>query len=249
MWRSGGSRDSYDEAMSEEQAIQVNFGKAIPLFPLESAVLLPQQVLPLHIFEPRYRQMIETALDGSGQIAMAVFRSKEWKLQYHARPPLRPAVCVGQIMQHEKLADGRYNILLQGVCRARIVREMAPQEGLLFRQAMLEPVGIDPEADEQLFGVRERLADMLEEGRLTQLKNGPWVLERFRDEEIPTTVLLELAAFALPIRRETKYTLLAEGDAAERAHIVEVEMRELARLMELATQQHPEDWPKGCSWN
>ncbi len=242
--------------MAEEHAIQVNFGKPIPIFPLDGVVLLPQQVLPLHVFEPRYRQMIEHALDGSGQIAMAVFEGTDWKQQYHARPPLRPAVCVGQIMQHERLPDGRYNVLLQGVCRARITREIAPDDMMteehgprLYREAMLEPVGVEGDAETQLYGVRERLGELIDEGRLTELKNGGWVLERVRDDEIPTAVLLELVAFALPIRREVKYRLLAEGDAGERAGIVEDELRELVRLVMLSAHQHAGEWPKGCSWN
>ena len=58
--------------MPDEVSIRVNFNKPIPLFPLDSVVLLPQQVMPLHIFEPRYRQMVDEALDSVGQIAMAV---------------------------------------------------------------------------------------------------------------------------------------------------------------------------------
>jgi len=130
-------------AVSEETSIQVNFGRPIPIFPLDAVTLLPQQVLPLHVFEPRYRQMVDQALDGAGQIAMAVFEGEEWKDDYHGRPALRPAVCVGQIVQHEKLFDGRYNLLLQGVCRARIIEEMAPDGERLYRVAMLEPVGLD----------------------------------------------------------------------------------------------------------
>src|SRR5580765_1551354 len=110
--------------MSEETTISVNFGKPMPIFPLNSVVLLPHGVLPLHVFEDRYRQMVGDALDGSGQIAMAVFEGADWKQEYHCRPPVRPAVCVGQIIQHHKLPDGRYNIALQGICRARILQEL-----------------------------------------------------------------------------------------------------------------------------
>ncbi|MBL9032527.1 MAG: LON peptidase substrate-binding domain-containing protein [Phycisphaerae bacterium] len=235
--------------MSDESAIQVNFGKPMPLFPLDSAVLLPQQVLPLHIFEPRYRQMVEHALDGAGQIAMAVFRGKAWKSNYHGRPPLRPAVCVGQIVQHERLPDGRYNLILQGVCRARIAEELPPDQHRLYRAARLEPVGVEPQDENKLFGVRERLAELLGEGPLTRLTNADWVMDRIRDEDIPTAVVLELVSFALPTNREAKYKLLAESDAAARAVIVEHELLGLRELLHRAAAQHPERWPKGVSWN
>jgi uncharacterized protein len=124
------------------ESVHVNFGKPIPLFPLDSVTLLPQQVLPLHIFEPRYRQMIEHALDGAGLVAMAIFEGADWKSEYHGRPPIKPIVCVGHIVQHEKTPDGRYNLLLQGVCRARILRELPPSEDRLYRAGYLEPFGV-----------------------------------------------------------------------------------------------------------
>lgn len=235
--------------MAEETSIQVNFGRPMPLFPLDSAALLPQQVVHLHIFEPRYRQMIEHVLDANGQFAVAVFRGDRWKQEYHGRPPLRPAVCIGQIVQHEKLEDGRYNLLVQGVCRARILEEMPADEEMLYRAARLEPVGIDPEEEQKLYGLRERLTELLTDGPLTQLAAAEWVVERIQNSEIPTPVVLELVGFALSTRRETRYRLLAEADASERAEIVEQELLDLQHLIRLASAQHPEQWPKGCSWN
>jgi uncharacterized protein len=240
--------------MAEETSIQVNFARPVPLFPLDSAVLLPQQVLPLHIFEPRYVQMVERVLDGPGQFAVAVFRGEHWKQEYHARPPLMPAVCLAQIVQHERLDDGRYNILVQGVCRARILDEVpspASEVGpeRLYRVASLEPVGIDPEEETKLYGVRERLTELLEEGPLVQLTHAEWVVERIRNGDIPTGVVLELVSFALPTRRETRYRLLEEGDAGERAEIISRELSGLRRLIALARAQRPEEWPKGVSWN
>ncbi|MFM9995855.1 MAG: LON peptidase substrate-binding domain-containing protein [Phycisphaerales bacterium] len=235
--------------MSDSAPIQVNFGKPMPLFPLDTAALLPQQVLHLHIFEPRYRQMVERALDGAGQFAMAVFAGDDWKKQYHGRPPIKPAVCIGQIVQHEKQPDGCYNLLLQGVCRARVVEESPPDQGRLYREAMLEPVGVDEAEETKLYGVRERFRELLTEGPLTKLAAAEIMVEKIDDEEIPTGVILDLVAFAIPARREVRYRLLAEGDAGERAECVETEMLHLRRVIEVAATQHPEEWPKGCSWN
>jgi uncharacterized protein len=250
--------------MADETSIQVNFARPIPLFPLQAAALLPQQVLPLHIFEPRYVQMVEHVLDGTGQFAMAVFEGEDWKQTYHGRPPIRPAVCLAQIVQHERLepAGGeadegsmpRYNLLVQGVCRARIVNEMpaATSESgpsRLYRMAKLAPVGIDPEEEAKLFGLREKLTELLEDGPLTRLTHADWVIERIRNEEIPTSIILELVSFALPTSQETRYRLLAEGDAGERAEILAGELQGLQSLIRRATSQHPEAWPKGLSWN
>ncbi len=233
----------------EESTIRVNFGKPMPLFPLDSVSLLPQQVLPLHIFEPRYRQMMEHALDGAGQFAMAVFRGRAWKQEYHGRPPLMPAVCVGQIAQHEKLPDGRFNLLLQGVCRARIASELAPDESRLYRAATLEPVDATVHEDDELAEAREYLEEALAEGPLAQLAAARAVLEYVQNAEVPTSALLELVSFTMLSGKTLRYRLLAEGDIQRRADLIKSELETLASLIRRAAHQRPEEWPKGLSWN
>lgn len=239
--------------MSEESSIQVNFGKPIALFPLDTVTLLPQQVLPLHIFEPRYRQMVEHALDGSGQIAMGVFEPDQWKQQYHGRPRLRPACCIGQIAQHEKTPDGRYNILVQGICRARIIRELPAREGILYREVILEPVDADSQIeskDTELLEVRERLDEMLSDGPLTHLSVAEPICDYIRNDAIPTQALLELISFAIVTDQRARYRLLEEADVHQRATVIMQEMRSLATLLKRALPQRPtSDMPKGCHWN
>ncbi|MFT5424383.1 MAG: Lon protease-like protein [Phycisphaerales bacterium] len=237
--------------MSERESISVNFGRPVPLFPLNGVVLLPQQILPLHVFEPRYTQMVGRALDASGQIAMALFDGDAWKKDYHGTPPLRPYVCLGQIVQHETLPQDRYNILLQGICRARIVQELEPMEDLEYRSAILEPVGTDPEqADTNDFEpLRKWIARELAEGPLKELTVAEHVLEFVRNDEIPMPALLELVGFTVVTDLDQRYRLLAEGDPARRARILRDSMTQLNRLVRLAQGQHPEQWPKGMSWN
>lgn len=257
--------------MSEEHSIQVNFGKAMPLFPLDQATLLPQQVLPLHIFEPRYRQMVEHALDGAGQIAMAVYVPREEaSTPAGVRPALRPAVCVAQIGQHEKLPDGCYNILVQGVCRARIIRETPPDPSRLYRTAYLEPVGMGlpdnletMEAEEtdlaalglvedrspSLDAARTRIRELLDESPLAQMKHAGAVLEYVRNDELPTGAVLELVSFTLISDPGLRYALLAEPHAETRATLIITELVHLSNLLRRAEEQRAETWPKGCSWN
>jgi len=238
--------------MSEEHAIQVNFGKPMPLFPLDVVTLLPQQVLPLHIFEPRYRQMVETALDGPGQIAMAVYKGNEWKQQHHGRPPIHPAVCVGHIVQHEKLEDGRFNVLLQGICRARIIKESPGSETRLYREAIMEPVGVEGLAGTlppDLAEVRERLDEMLSNEPLSQMAAAEPICEYLRNEELPTHAILEFVSFAVVTDHKTRYLLLAEGDVGERAKVILHELEALAALLRRALCQRRDDVPKGCNWN
>src|SRR5450432_1929344 len=89
---------------------------AVALFPLPNVVLFPRAILPLHIFEERYKTMTADALCGAKRIAMALLRPG-WEKNYYCRPAIEPIVCVGTIVSHERLADGKYNFLLQGKMR------------------------------------------------------------------------------------------------------------------------------------
>ena len=110
---------------------------AIPLFPLPNVVLFPNVFLPLHIFEPRYRRMVADALAGDRIIGMVLLRPG-WEGDYEGHPPVYPIGCAGLITHSEALPDGRYNIVLRGLEKFRVVQEdvsrgyrMAQVESLL----------------------------------------------------------------------------------------------------------------------
>jgi uncharacterized protein len=94
----------------------------VPIFPLPNLVLLPRAVVPLHIFEDRYRAMMADVLTGDRRLVLALLRPG-WEKNYQGFPAIEPVGCVGKILQHEQLADGRYNVLLQGESRVRVARE------------------------------------------------------------------------------------------------------------------------------
>jgi uncharacterized protein len=91
----------------------------VPLFPLPGAILFPRSQLPLHIFEPRYRAMVRDAVDSAGRIAMI----QPHRLDNDNRAPLYEVGCVGELVGVEELEDGRYNIVLMGSKRFRLIRE------------------------------------------------------------------------------------------------------------------------------
>jgi Lon protease-like protein len=94
----------------------------IPIFPLPNVVLFPGVPLPLHIFEPRYREMIADVKDSDGIIGMALLRG-DWREQYYSSPDVFAVGCAGRIVSVEELPDGRYNILLHGIREFEIQRE------------------------------------------------------------------------------------------------------------------------------
>jgi Lon protease-like protein len=114
----------------------VNPPRPVPLFPLPQVFLFPGQVLPLHIFEPRYRRMVEDSLDGPGRLVIGTV-SEEHLGDLGGSPPVLPIAGLGEIARHEKQPDGRFWIWLVGLARCRI-REV--ESALPYRSVEVEPV-------------------------------------------------------------------------------------------------------------
>lgn len=118
---------------------------SIPIFPLPNVVLFPGVFLPLHIFEPRYRQLVADAAEGDRLIGMTLLRPG-WEADYAGRPPVYDTGCAGVLTHMEPLEDGRYNIVLKGVQKFRVLSEEEEEEdGRLYRvasiAALADPIG------------------------------------------------------------------------------------------------------------
>ncbi|MBF6568683.1 MAG: LON peptidase substrate-binding domain-containing protein [Candidatus Binataceae bacterium] len=127
--------------------------KIIPLFPLPNLVMFPGLRVPLHIFEPRYRQMIADIEQTDGVIGMVLLK-EDWEEDYETRPDIFEIGCAGKIEEIEKLPDGRFNLILEGTAEFRVVRELRDR---MYRRADVEwtPVSApalvtDPEMMETL---------------------------------------------------------------------------------------------------
>lgn len=97
--------------------------RLLPLFPLPNVVLFPKMVLPLHIFEPRYRALIKDVLAGEGVFGIPLLKPG-YETAYDGRPEIHSILGYGSVQQSETLPDGKYNILIKGVGRARIRQEL-----------------------------------------------------------------------------------------------------------------------------
>ena len=92
---------------------------AVPLFPLPGVVFLPHSLLPLHVFEPRYRALVEDVVSGNGVVAVPRL-SPGWEHNYEGTPMLNAICGVGQIVRYQSLPDGRSNMIVQGLGRLRV---------------------------------------------------------------------------------------------------------------------------------
>ncbi len=199
--------------MSDNSLSLEGFAGTARLFPLPNLVLFPQITQPLHIFEPRYRQMMADALADDRLLAMALLQAG-WEEDYDQRPPIHPVVCLGRIFEEEKLPDGRYTLLLKGLSRARILEELTTKK--LYRSARVEllhdvPVA-QPDREQALrqqlrSALRQRLQDHLElQKRLLSVMT----------PEFSLGLLCDVVAYAVPLPMETKQQLLQEIDCARR---------------------------------
>jgi len=179
-------------------------GQIVPMFPLPGVFLFPGTMMPLHIFEPRYRQMIEDSLDGPGRIVMGtVLDGHEPELP--GAPPVHAIAGLGEIMRHDRLPDGRFLILLAGLARVRI-RE-APSDRLYRKVEILpleehEPDPIDAIAlrADLVAALQSRSAEPLElpaELQLSQLADLLLIrLELPASELLPLYSTLDIASRA-----------------------------------------------------
>jgi len=184
---------------------------SIPLFPLPSVVLFPRAVLPLHIFEERYKEMTATALAGDKQIAMALLKPG-WEKDYYHRPAIHPVVCVGTILSHERLPDGKYNFLLQGHTRARVIRESGDRS---YRLAELEPLRQTHDLEIDVGEDRQRLERVFRPALL----GGTPVGRQFRQllaGPMRTADVADLIAFNYLDDVPLKQSLLEETDVRRR---------------------------------
>jgi Lon protease-like protein len=197
---------------------------ALPIFPLPTVVLFPNVFLPLHIFEPRYRQMVADALTGDRIVGMVLLRPG-YESEYEGAPPIYPVGCSGLITHAEKLDDGRYNLVLRGIEKFSINSEEAPAEGRLYRSAMISPLDDIVRADERdaLRRERRRLQELL-----TPLFTGG--LEARLPEAMPDEDLVNALAQYLEFEPMEKLALLERhGPLARCRSMVELlEMKALA---------------------
>lgn len=116
----------------------------VPIFPLPNLVFFPKTFLPLHIFEPRYRKMVEDALQDKNLIAMALLK-EGWEHDYFGAPEVYDIACVGKIQQTEKQHDGKYNIMLYGMTRVRILKFVREKPYRVARVKYLRDTNFDPD--------------------------------------------------------------------------------------------------------
>jgi Lon protease-like protein len=188
----------------------------VPIFPLSGVLLLPGVPLPLHIFEPRYRAMVRDALAGDGYIAM--IQPNGQRGEDPMNPPVFRTACLGKIVQSEAQDDGRYNILLRGICRLAIAEELPLLDGYRRVVADYLPFGHDMAVSSDPHSV-DRAALFSAIKRFLERRN----LQANWDEaaKIPDEALVNSLSVACPFGPQEKQALLEAADVIKRAQLLQ----------------------------
>ena len=192
----------------------------LPVFPLAGALLFPRAQLPLHIFEPRYRAMVADAMAGDRLIGMIQPRDEK------EPPSLFQVGCIGRIVGSETTDDGRYNIVLEGIGRFRIVREA--EVDTPYRQVEADRSGFHDSDDDEPLGFAHR-AELEQEARRYADSLGygvDWESVARLDDETLVNGIAQIA----PLDVGSKQALLEAQDVAARCDLL-VQFMQFQRMV------------------
>jgi len=198
----------------------------VPIFPLPDITFFPRTLLPLHVFEARYRAMVMDALARDRRLGIVKLQPG-YEAGYAGKPAVHPVCGVGEIVSWERLANGRYNILVRGDARVRIEREL-PTDTLyrLVSVKRLDDVGPATDVSLLLSRIREAAHALLD-----ALGRPPDLLDTALAEGQPSGAVADRVAAAVLPDASLRQTLLETLDVAARvarvADAIEMLVREL----------------------
>jgi len=202
-----------------------------PLFPIAGAILFPRAQLPLHIFEPRYRDMVRDAVDGDGMIG--VVQPQLVEVADDRKQPLYSVGCVGEIVGVEELEDGRFNIVLNGSNRFRIINEVDLDTA--YRNADLD-VGAFDDREPDALAMAQR-AEVEREARRLGDSLGlavDWSAVSRLDDEMLVNAIAQVAPFDV----SAKQALLESETLNGRADLL-VQLMQFLRLSQGGAELQP----------
>lgn len=192
-----------------------DFSGRTRLFPLPNLVLFPHVMQPLHVFEPRYRDLLREALAEDRLISMAVLQPG-WEKDYEGRPPVYPVACLGRIAAHHELPNGSSNLLLCGLYRVRLLGELPPAKR--FREAKARVCEDVTPPEDAVHG--PVLLRQLRDAFFRLLPRLPQAQEQWQQVlggNLSLGALTDIISYLLDIDLAEKYSLLAEPNVRRRA--------------------------------
>jgi ATP-dependent Lon protease len=209
--------------------------------------MFPHVVQPLHIFEPRYCDLLEEALAADRQIALVLLQPG-WESDYEGRPAIAPVACIGKVVAHERLPTGRHNILLRGLSRAAIRRELPATK--TFRQAEVDLLDdFYPGSGAHRRAQSQRALVELARKLLPDSAALHEQLDELLASQVSLGMLTDVFAFTLGFATSVKQRLLAEWNVDRRAALLTEKLAALAQRMESPPTDDTAEFPPRFSLN
>jgi uncharacterized protein len=188
----------------------------VPLFPLPNVVLFPKTPMPLYIFEERYRTMVREALSGNRELVIALLRPG-YESSYAGISAVHNIACLGRIETYEELEDGKYNIVVVGIHRVRLLREIQHSP---YRLVEVETLEDEPQGERSAEAIERRnhLGGLF--ARFTELATGikQQALELMPQLDFDSLVNMVAMTLNLPI--EQKQSLLEIDETSGRCDVL-----------------------------
>ncbi len=192
-----------------------HFSGRARLFPLPNLVLFPHVIQPLHVFERRYVEMFLDSVEDDRLIAMSLLQPG-WESDYEGRPPIAPVACLGRVITWQAQGSSSYNLLLLGIQRVKIVRELPPDRS--FREAEVELLAdcYPPETETLRVALHTKLLDTFQR-LMPNLKDAEELFSQLSLENVTLGTLTDVISYALDLGLPLKQKLLSEACVDRRA--------------------------------
>jgi Lon protease-like protein len=213
--------------MAGDELVPSDFSGVVRLFPLPDLVMFPHVVQPLRVFEPRYVAMLEHALADDQLLAMALLKPG-WKQDDAGVPPIHSTVCLGRVITHGRLPNGSYQLLLAGLSRVRVERELSTSLPYRQARAALMPDRYRDGEDQSGGPLRKELLDAFIRLQPKGITSNPAVRQLLRDE-IPLGMLVDVIAYAIPLPTPFKQRLLDDVFVERRTKRLIPQLVEMAK--------------------
>ena len=224
-----------------------SFAGRVRLFPLPNLVMFPGVVQPLHVFEQRYVELLEDALATDKLIAMAALEPG-WEPDYEGRPKIAPLVCIGRVVSHARTEQGKYNLLLLGCRRARIVGELPPARS--FREAEVQLLGdvYNPTGAARRGALQQKLVESLR----PYVAASPAAQQQFQQllaSDVSLGQVTDIVAHTLELDLPEKLKLLGECNVDRRAEMLLVMIEAMINQVKESSSRPGQAFPPEFSEN
>jgi uncharacterized protein len=188
------------------------------LFPLPNLVLFPNVVQPLHVFESRYVDLLHDALASDRLIAMSLLESG-WENDYDGRPPIAPIACLGRVLTWQAQPGTRYNVLLLGLRRVRVLRELPVERTFRTAEVQILEDEYPAESAKKRPALHRKLINAFEQ-MLPRIKDAEELFNQLSVNSISLGALTDVISYALDLDVRTKQLLLAEPNVDRRSSML-----------------------------